>query len=163
MNIIRIDNSNADRVVPLIADFRVLLSSFKGISAEPDILWAKEEIDEFLGAGFPVFAAEEDGDLIGYIVLRLEGPCVWVEHIYVKEGCRRSGIGSRLFEKAEETAKSFDGDTVFNWVHPNNEDMIGFLRSKGYSVLNMIEIRKPFEGEKLSTTIRVEDNIFDYK
>lgn len=162
MNIIKIDNSNSDRVVQLIADFRVLLSSFKGISSEPDILWAKEEIEEFLDDGFPVFAAEEDGELIGYIVLRLEGPCVWVEHIYVKDGSRRSGVGSKLFEKAEETAKSFGGDTVFNWVHPNNETMIGFLRSKGYSVLNMIEIRRPYKGEKLSTTIRVEDNVFDY-
>ena len=40
--------------------------------------------------------------------------------------------------------------------------MIGFLRSKGYTVLNLIEIRKPYRGEKLTTTIRVDRNTFDY-
>ena len=59
-------------------------------------------------------------------------------------------------EKAEELA------TVFNFVHPNNHRMIGFLRSKGYTVLNLLEIRKPFQGETLTTTIRVGDHTFDY-
>ena len=40
--------------------------------------------------------------------------------------------------------------------------MIQFLRSKGYTVLNMIEIRKPYAGEKLTTTIRVGTEDFDY-
>ena len=44
-------------------------------------------------------------------------------------------------------------DTVYNFVHPNNEGMIRFLASKGYTVLNMIEVRKPYKGEKLTTTI----------
>ena len=40
--------------------------------------------------------------------------------------------------------------------------MIDFLRTKGYTVLNMIEIRKPYKGEKPATIIRVGDNVFDY-
>lgn len=65
-------------------------------------------------------------------------------------------------EKAEELAAGMGGDTVFNFVHPNNHRMIGFLRSKGYTVLNLLEIRKPFQGETLITTIRVGDHTFDY-
>ena len=53
-------------------------------------------------------------------------------------------------------------DTVYNYVHPNNEGMIRFLASKGYTVLNMIEIRKPYKDEKLTTTIHVEKEAFDY-
>ncbi|MBR6321294.1 MAG: GNAT family N-acetyltransferase, partial [Lachnospiraceae bacterium] len=75
---------------------------------------------------------------------------------------RQKGVGSLLFGKAEELAASMGEDTVFNYVHPNNEGMIGFLRSKGYTVLNMIEIRKPYKGEKLTSTVRVNDNVFDY-
>ncbi len=48
-----------------------------------------------------------------------------------------------LFNKAEEI--------VYNFVHPNNKNMIRFFRAKGYTILNMIEIRKPYEGEKLTT------------
>jgi ribosomal protein S18 acetylase RimI-like enzyme len=58
-----------------------------------------------------------------------------------------------LFRKAEEIAASMGEDTVYNFVHPNNEGMIRFLASKGYTVLNMIEVRKPYKGEKLTTTI----------
>ena len=67
-----------------------------------------------------------------------------------------------LFEKAEALAKSMGEETVYNYVHPNNEGMIGFLRSKGYTVLNMIEIRKPYKDEKPATVIMVGDKAFDY-
>ena len=40
--------------------------------------------------------------------------------------------------------------------------MIAFLRSRGYTVLNMIEVRKPYRGETLSTTVHVDGNEFDY-
>ena len=36
MNIIRIDETTAEKVIPLIADFRVTLKAYKGIRAEPD-------------------------------------------------------------------------------------------------------------------------------
>ena len=162
MHIIRIDESTAERVVPLVAAFRVTLHSYKGIPAEPDTDAAREEIHEFLSKGYPVFAAEHDGETVGYIACRIEEPCLWVEHIFVIEAYRRRGVASMLFRKAEEIAESMGDDTVYNFVHPNNEGMIFFLRSKGYTVLNMIEIRKPYTGERLTTTVRVDENVFDY-
>ena len=36
MRIIRIDETTAEKVSPLIADFRVTLQSYKGIRAKPD-------------------------------------------------------------------------------------------------------------------------------
>ena len=146
----------------MAADFRVTLRSFKGIESQPDIVSAKEEILDFLKSGYPVFAAEENGELAGYIVCRIDEPCLWIEQIFVRNEYRQKGVGSLLFGKAEELAASMGEDTVFNYVHPNNEGMIGFLRSKGYTVLNMIEIRKPYKGEKLTSTVRVNDNVFDY-
>ncbi len=162
MKIIRIDETTAEKVIPLIAAFRVTLRSYKGIQADPDPEWAREEISEFLEKKYPVFAAEQDGEAVGYIACRIEEPCLWVEHIYVDERYRRQGAASMLFSKAEEIAASMGDDTVYNFVHPNNEGMISFLRSKGYTVLNMLEIRKPYGGEKLTTTVRVNENAFDY-
>lgn len=163
MEIIRLDESRMDAVAPLIAAFRVALRAFKGVQSEPDIDEAKEEFLDFLKAGYPVFAASEHEKLTGYIVCRIEDPgLLWVEHIYVCEENRRQGVASMLFEKAEELGASMGEDTVYNYVHPNNEGMISFLRSKGYTVLNLIEIRKPYTDEKLTTTIRVNGNTFDY-
>lgn len=164
LNIIQVDRQLADTLAPLVADFRATLRAYKRIEAQPDLEAGREEILEFLEAGYPVFAAEDAGDLAGYIVCRTDDscPCLWVEHLYVRHKYRRKGVATLLFEKAEEIAASRGEDTVYNYVHPNNDGMIQFLRAKGYTVLNLIEIRKPYKGEKLSTTIDVNQNTFDY-
>ena len=162
MRLIQIDKTDATRLAPLVADFRVTLNGYRGIASQPKVEAAREEIGEFLDAGFPVFAVEDGGALAGYMVCRIDAPCLWVEHLYVREEYRRRGVATLLFEKAEALAASMGEDTVFNFVHPNNLGMIAFLRSKGYTVLNMIEIRKPYPGEQLQTTIPVGDAVFDY-
>ena len=162
MEIIRIGIEDAERIAPLVAAFRVQLKAYKGIRSRPNGEAGREEILEFINAGFPVFAAAEDGALAGYLVCRIDAPCLWVEHLFVRDEYRRRGVATLLFEKAEEIGRAMGEDTVFNFVHPNNLGMIGFLRSKGYTVLNMIEIRKPYPGEQLKTTIPVGDTAFDY-
>ncbi len=162
MELIQIGNMDADRIAPLVAAFRTQLKSYKGINSQPNTEAGKEEILEYLESGFPVYAVEENGAFAGYIVCRIDAPCLWVEHIFVREDYRRKGVATMLFNKAEEIAASMGEDTVYNFVHPNNENMIQFLRSKGYTVLNMIEIRKPYAGEELTTTIHVEKEAFDY-
>ena len=162
MELIKIGIMDADRIAPLVAAFRTQLKSYKGIESQPNTEAGKDEILEYLESGFPVYAVEDSGALVGYIVCRIDEPCLWVEHIFVQEDYRRKGVATMLFNKAEEIAASMGEDTVYNFVHPNNENMIQFLRAKGYTVLNMIEIRKPYEGEKLTTTIHVEKEAFDY-
>ena len=160
--LIEIQRSDADRLAPLAAAFRVTLNGYRGIASAPDVPAGRAEVIEFLDAGMPVFAVEDGGELAGYTVCRIDEPCLWVEHLFVRDEYRRRGVGTLLFEKAEELARSMGEDTVFNFVHPNNRGMIDFLRAKGYTVLNMIEIRKPWRGEKLTTKIRVDGNTFDY-
>ncbi len=162
MKLIKLNISDADRVAPLVAAFRVRLKSYKGINARPNTEAGREEILEFLTSGFPVYAVEDNGALIGYIVCRIDEPCLWVEHLFVSEDHRRRGAATMLFEKAEELAAAMGEETVYNFVHPNNEGMIRFLRSRGYTVLNMLEIRRPYRGEKLTTTVHVDKESFDY-
>ena len=131
MELIRVGNTDADGVAPLVAAFRTQLKSYKGIKSQPDIEAGKNEILEFIESGFPVYAVEDSGILAGYIVCRIDAPCLWVEHIYVRPDYRRRGIATMLFGKAEEIAASMGEDTVYNFVHPNNEGMIRFLASKG--------------------------------
>lgn len=80
----------------------------------------------------------------------------------LKKKYRRQGVATALHGKAEEIATSCGDDTVYNYVHPNNHRMIEFLRKRGYTVLNLIEIRKPYKGEKLTQTIMVGEHKFDY-
>ena len=103
-----------------------------------------------------------DGQYAGYVVCRVDSEVVWVESIFVKEEYRRHGVAAALHSKAEEIAASYGDDTVYNYVHPNNHRMIKFLRKRGYTVLNLIEIRKPYKDEKLTQTIAVDEHEFDY-
>ena len=161
MEIIRITQVNA-ALAELAALFRVELRSYKGIASKPNLEAGREEMEEYLAAGFPVFAAIVDGEYAGYVVCRVDNEVVWVESIFVKEEYRRHGVATALHSKAEKIAASYGEETVYNYVHPNNHRMIAFLRKRGYTVLNLIEIRKPYAGEKTTQIIKVGEHEFDY-
>ena len=162
MELIEIRTQDAERLAPLVAAFRVQLNAYRGIQSQPKLESAREELLDFLAAGFPVYAVTDGRALLGYIVCRIDDNCLWVEQLYVREEQRRKGLASLLFDKAEELAAEMGEDTVYNFVHPNNEGVISFLRAKGYTVLNLIEVRKPYKGEKPGTTIQVGNETFDY-
>lgn len=161
MEIIKITQVTDD-LAQMVALFRVELRSYKGIASKPNVEAGREEMEEYLAAGFPVFAALVDGEYAGYVVCRVDSEVVWVESIFVKEEYRRHGVASALYSKAEEIAASYGEETVYNYVHPNNHRMIEFLRKHGYTVLNLIEIRKPYNGEKPMQVIQVGEHQFDY-
>ena len=161
LELIAISEVNDD-LAEMVAFFRVELRSYKGIESKPNVDAAREEMEEYLATGFPVFAAIVDGEYAGYVVCRVDGEVVWVESIFVKEEYRRHGVATALHCKAEEIAATYGDDTVYNYVHPNNHRMIEFLRKRGYTVLNLIEIRKPYKDEKLTQTIAVGEHDFDY-
>ena len=162
IEIVDIQNKSISKVAPLVASFRAALKSYKGIQACPNVEAGADEILEYLKAGFPIYAAAVEGDLVGYMVCRIDEPCVWVESLYVEESYRRHHIASQLLIHAEALAHSYGEDTLFFYVHPNNHGMISFLRKHGYTALNLIEIRKPYPGEKLTQQIQVGDHLFDY-
>lgn len=151
-----------EAVAPMVAGFRGELNSFQGVQDSPSVESGRAELKEYLAAGFPAFAAVREGVCTGYVVCRVEVPAVWVESIYVKEEFRGRGVASVLFARAEEIAASYGGDTLFNYVHPNNHRIIGFLRKHGYTVLNLIEVRRPHAEERPSRRIRVGEHTFDY-
>jgi hypothetical protein len=53
------------------------------------------------------------------------------------------------------------GDAPYNWVDPDNEKIIRFLQQRGYNVLNLIELRRPYTGEELAHRVQVGDYEFD--
>ena len=46
-----------DALAEMVALFRVELRSYKGILSKPNLQAGREEMEEYLSAGFPVFAA----------------------------------------------------------------------------------------------------------
>lgn len=152
-----------EKISKLVVEFRSHLLELKGIKFLPDVKQGKKEFREYLDKKYPVFVAEDSNmELLGYIVCRVEDGVVWAESLFVLSEVRRNGIGSKLYEKAEEIAKEVGCDTVYNWVHPNNDKVIPFLAKRGYDVLNLVEVRKKWKDEKLAQKINVGKHEFNY-
>lgn len=146
----------------LIAEFRLSLAQLRDQSRTLDLAAAGEEFSEYLEKSFPIYVAETaPGALVGYLVCRVDGDVVWAESLYVAPEYRRQGVGSSLYGAAEQLTQQLGGDTLYNWVDPNNHTIIRFLRQRGYTVLNLIELRRASPGEKTPHKINVGTNEFD--
>lgn len=163
MNVRLAQPSDADLLIELIGQFRITLSRFRGPAQPLDLNAAAEELDCYGAPNYQVRVAEaDDGALAGYLVCRIEDDVVWVESLFVLPVYRRQGIGTALYQEAEQLAESLGRDTVYNWIHPNNDRMIAFLQKRHYTVLNMIELRRARAGEMPAGRINVGSHSFDY-
>lgn len=151
-------------VVQLVAGFRVALSEFRGRTRKADLSRATAELQEYVEKAYPIFVAvtEDEPICIGYVVCRIDDDTVWVESLFVSPEFRRRGVAGLLYDAAEECARAHGQDTLYNWIHPNNHAMIGFLEKRGYDVLNLIEVRRRRNGEEAMSSIRVGDHDFAY-
>ena len=162
MDIVPISAADVEAVAPLAADFRVTLRALKGRHTRPDEGAARKELSSYLAAGFPCFQAIANGQACGYLVCRIDDDCVFVESLYTRPDHRRQGVASTLLQKAEELCSAPRDSTLYFWVHPNNEKMFRFLARHGYTVLNLVEVRRPRPGETPSQKITVGGRAFDY-
>ena len=151
-----------ENIAQMLIKFRSYLAKLKNKKDEMEIAEAVEEIDYYLDKEYPIYTAVQENEYLGYFILKFDDDAVWLEHFFVKKQYRGQGIGSQLFKKAEEVLDELGYVNLYNWVHPNNDRMISFLKSQGYDVLNMIEIRKSFENEELSSEFKVGENKFRY-
>jgi GNAT superfamily N-acetyltransferase len=95
-------------------------------------------------------------------VCRIEGNVVWAESLYVVPDWRRMGVGSALYQEGEWLAGALGSDTIYNWVHPDNDSVIAFLQKRGYRMLNLIELRRPRFAEEPAGHIQVGAHEFEY-
>ena len=163
MHIRGAQSGDHDDLVGLIADFRVHLAGLRHQSRYPDLDAALVELQGYISGDYPIHIAEaDDGTIVGYLVCRVDGDVVWAESLFVSPAWRRKGIGAKLYAEAERLAERLGAKTVYNWVHPNNAAIIGFLRKRGYTVLNLIELRRPLPGDEARQSIAVGGNTFDF-
>ncbi len=163
INVREAESRDRQKLIRLVTEFRVQLASFRGATRDADHEKAGQELDSYRKPRYRVYVAElGDGRIGGYLVCRVDDNVVWAESIYVPSELRRSGIGSALYIQAEGLARKLGEPTVYNWVHPNNDAIISFLRKRGYSVLNLVEIRSPLPGEQPVSRIQVGNQEFEY-
>ncbi len=159
---ITIDQDNLYSLAYLVVDFRKALAGLKKEESHTDVDDAVEELKYYVRKGYPVYAISDNGRYIGYAVCRIEDDVVWLESIYVRKEYRRKGIGKMLFERADAIAKEHGNDTLYQYVHPNNDLMLNFLKGNGYDVLNLIEVRKAYPAEEPKEEYTIGDHRYRY-
>jgi ribosomal protein S18 acetylase RimI-like enzyme len=157
------DPLDQEELVQLIAEFRVTMCRFRGSAPPIDLPEAERELLGYGSEEYRLFVAESDEEtLVAFMICRTIGDRVSVEALYVMPEFRRQGVGNLLYDQAEELARELGGEPLTNWVHPNNDRFIAFLRRRGYLVLSQIELRKPRAGEGPLEQIKVGKNIFEF-
>ena len=155
--------ADQDPLIQLIAEFRVTMCRFRGSAPPPDLQTAETQLLSHDQDTHHVYVAEsEDGSLVAFMICSIDANQVSVDALYVMPEHRRQGVGGLLYDVAEELAEALGDEPITNWVQPNNDRFIAFLRKRGYLVLSQIELRKPRAGEGPLTQIKVGKNIFEF-
>jgi GNAT superfamily N-acetyltransferase len=90
-----------------------------------------------------LFVAEYNGRLVGYVCLfgrvkpedpdEIDRPHSYLADLYVRPDLRRSGVGARLLEKAEEFARELGVGRIDLQVVAANREAHRFYRRHGYT------------------------------
>ena len=160
--LITINKDNVYSLSYLCLDFRKTLAHFKNQKYNKDVDECVEELNYYLDRNYPIFAISDNGKYIGYCVCRIDNDVVFLESLFVSEGYRRKGIGKMLLEKAQSIGKEYGNETLYMSVHPNNDEMLSFLKGNGYDVLNLLEIRKAYHDEENNDSYTIGNNSFRY-
>jgi GNAT superfamily N-acetyltransferase len=90
-----------------------------------------------------VFVAEHDGWLVGYVCLfgrvdpedpdEIDRPHSYIADLYVRPDLRRTGVGARLLDKAEEFARGLGVGRIDLQVVAANREAHRFYRRHGYT------------------------------
>ncbi len=73
-----------DALAEMVALFRVELRLFKGIVSKLNIEAGRKEMEEYLTAKFPLYAALINGEYVGYAVCRIDSEVVGGIHLCQK-------------------------------------------------------------------------------
>lgn len=79
---------------------------------EPSIFYSREKMteewekDDKLKGDWKVLVAEDDGEVVGFIVFKLENNVGYIENINITKAYQRKGVGKALVSHVEQIAKS---------------------------------------------------------
>jgi GNAT superfamily N-acetyltransferase len=90
--------------------------------------------------------ADGDGEVIAYLFGLLTPSSVGYIHLVaVREGHRRDGLASRLYERFETLAREHDAHALKAFTQPINTHSIAFHRALGFTATETVDYAGPGE------------------
>jgi len=150
-------------LVGLLAEFRLFLKELQNPSCKQNINQnaARTELENYVSTNYEIFVAKDASAFVkGFFIMEIRDNVIFAHILYVCPEVRRRGIASALYAKAEERSHMNKQETVYNWIHPDNEGIINFLGSRGYDTVNLLELRKQCSFDKHPRHIKVGNHKF---
>ena len=151
-----------NQVAELLADFYYAMWRMKGRRQARNLESAIQDLSVRLNRKETVFVAAV-GDEIAGIQIAAAEPIHRLECVFVSERFRRMGLARQLLDAAERKFEISENESFYVNVHPNNRGIIELLRSKGYDVLNLLEIRKRWPDERKYRQVRIMGQDYLYE
>ena len=89
-----------------------------------------------------------DGRIVATVMAGYEGHRGWVNYLAVAPDCRRRGFGRRMMDEAEALLRAAGCPKINLQVRSSNSDVIGFYRSIGYAVDDVVSMGKRLEQDR---------------
>lgn len=93
-----------------------------------------------------LLVAEENGGVIGTLMVGYDGHRGWLYRLAVDEGARRRGIGRRLVREAEQLLTALGCAKVNLQLHEHNDAGARFWESVGYGREARVDMGKDLTG-----------------
>jgi ribosomal protein S18 acetylase RimI-like enzyme len=91
---------------------------------------------------------EVDGELIGSVMVGYEGHRGWINYLGVHPNHEGRGYGRRLMSEAESRLRDLGCPKVNLQVRAENSGVIGFYRSLGYEVDDVVSMGRRLEEDR---------------
>ncbi len=134
MTIYKIDNSAISEIRHLWEELNSLHEKLSTHSRRHFANFSFEERVRVLRErdSFAVFAAKENGCLIGYCISSVKGTNGEIDSIFVDSRHRNTGIGEQLVASAEAWLKERNVDKIHVHVAEGNESVLDFYEKLGF-------------------------------
>ena len=145
--------ARADDVAAMTAIYNHVVATSTAIytAQAASVPQRRDWFEQRTAAGFPVLAAEHDGELVGYASFA-EFRGAWpgylhsVEHsVYVREDCRRRGVGSALLRALFPPAAALDKHVMIGGIDAANDGSLRLHERLGFErVAHFREVGRKF-------------------
>lgn len=92
--------------------------------------------------------AEQDGRIVGSVMAGYEGHRGWINYLGVAPTLRRTGLGRRLVDEAEQRLRALGCPKINLQVRPDNPAAIAFYERLGFVVEGAISLGKRLERDE---------------
>jgi ribosomal protein S18 acetylase RimI-like enzyme len=95
-----------------------------------------------LAAGQRVIGLEEDGQLIGAVVVTSDTRKGWINRLAIHPGYRRKGHGARLLAAAEEQLREMGLQIFAGLIETDNKASLALFAKEGYKTHDIVYVSK---------------------